>query len=393
MKKKKKIPSSRVRIRRPVIQDCKHFSGYKPCFPGVLCQEECAHPDPFGTRILLVNLDAMGNVLATTSILPAIKRKYPVSTITWLTEKNTAALLRDNPLVDRVMIWDAESILILGQMRFDVLMNVDKSRRSGAIAMMVSARKKLGFGMNKDGQIIPLTREAEGNYRLGLDDHLKFRVNRKTVAELECEEFGLAFKRDEYILPLSAEEVAFCSLYRRRHGLSGSDVIVGFNTGCSELYPNKKMTVDQHVHLINRLFALPGVKLVLVGGPEDTARNDEIVRQVGDLVHSTPTTEGLRRGICYENICDVIISGDSFGMHVAIALKKYVIVWFGVSCWAEIDLFGRGIKLVPDGLECSPCWKRSCPYHLECLDMIDLDRIVQEVEKQARKHRALPRHA
>jgi heptosyltransferase-2 len=80
-------------------------------------------------------------------------------------------------------------------------------------------------------------------------------------------------------------------------------------------------------------------------------------------------------------------------MHVAIALKKQVIVWFGVSCWTEIDLFDRGVKLIPEGLACSPCWKRSCPYQLECIQMIDLDRIVREVELRAQQHRSAHAHA
>jgi heptosyltransferase-2 len=75
-------------------------------------------------------------------------------------------------------------------------------------------------------------------------------------------------------------------------------------------------------------------------------------------------------------ICDLVISGDSFGMHMAIALRKYVIAWFGLSCAAEIELYERGEKLVPEGLECSPCWRRVCPYNLECIDMIDLNRII-----------------
>ena len=66
-------------------------------------------------------------------------------------------------------------------------------------------------------------------------------------------------------------------------------------------------------------------------------------------------------------------------MHLAIALKKFVIVWFGVSSWTEIDLFDRGEKLIPLGLECSPCWKQQCPYNLECIQMIDLERMVREV--------------
>jgi len=378
---KKKGPRRPAPSTRIVPPRCKHFTGYKPCYPGTRCYEKCVDCDPIGATILLINLDAMGNVIATTSILPAIKRKYPESTITWITEKRTAALLQYNPLVDRIFTWEPENWLILQQMKFDVVMNVDKSRRSGSLAMSVRAKTKLGFGMNPDGQIIPFTKDAFANYRLGLDDDLKFRENRKTVPELQCEQFRLTYRRDEYILPLSEEEQEFCRQYAADHGLAGpGDVIVGFNTGCSELYPNKKMTIEQHVMLIRRLAALPGLRLVLVGGPEDTVRNAEIARQAGGKVLSTPTAEGLRRGLCYENLCDVVITGDSFGMHAAIGLRKHVIVWFGVSCPAEIDLFDRGVKLIPEGLACAPCWKQACPYNLECIKMIDMDRIVREVE-------------
>jgi len=382
MKKKRATRRTAASLSAPPA--CKHFTGYKPCFPGTRCFERCVDFDPIGTRILLINLDAMGNVLATTSILPAIKRKFPESTITWITEKRTAALLQHNPLVDRIFTWEPESWLILQQMTFDVLMNVDKSRRSGAFAVSVKAKKKLGFGMNASGQIVPLSRDAAPNYLLGLDDDLKFHVNRKTVPQLQCEEFRLPYRRDEYVLTLSPEEREYRDRYAREQGLAdGVSVVVGLNTGCSDLYPNKKMTIDQHVALIGLLAKVPGIRVLLLGGPEDTVRNAEIAREAGRHVLSTPTTEGLRRGLCYVDLCDLVVTGDSFGMHAAIALKKFVVVWFGVSCEAEIDLFERGVKLIPEGLSCSPCWKQECPYNVECRQMIDLERIAAEVARFA----------
>jgi heptosyltransferase-2 len=370
------------------VPDCKHFQGYKPCFPGSQCLDECVDPQPRGTSILIVNLEAMGNVLVTTSLLPAIKRKYPRSMISWITLPNAIRLLEGNPYLDRVYVWGPESWLTLQAMTFDVVMTIDKSVAAGAFAASLTARRKVGYGIDRNGTIVPLNREAEYNYRLGLDDHLKFRVNEKPNTQLLTEAMGLKFRRDEYVLRLSAEEERFCADYRRSVGLgdatdSSRPLVVGLNTGCSLLYPNKKMTIDQHVVLIGELAKRKAVRTVLLGGPEDTERNAEIVRQVGDKAISTPTTEGVRRGICYENICDVVISGDSFGMHVAIALRKYVVVWFGVSCPQEIDLYDRGVKFVPEGLGCSPCWKKSCPYDLECIQMIDLDRMAAEVDRVA----------
>jgi ADP-heptose:LPS heptosyltransferase len=371
-----------------VIPDCKHFTGYKPCFPGSTCYKGCVDPQRIGKKILIINLDAMGNVLVTTTLLPALKRKYPVSSIYWITLKNAAPLLENNPYLERIFLWEAESWLVLQTMTFDVVLNVDKSQRSGAFAMSLRAKQKLGFGINANGVIVPLNKAARRNYILGLDDHMKFHVNDRTVSELQCEEFELKFRRDEYVLHLSDDEERFCREYRRDRGLlAGPDgkvpLVVGLNTGCSDLYPNKKMTIDQHVALIGRLSARNDLKLVLLGGVEDTLRNAEIARRTEGKVLNTPTHEGLRRGLCYVNACDLVITGDSFGMHAALGLKKHLIVWFGVTCSVEVDLFERGVKLVPAGLACSPCWKRECPYGLECIQMIDMDAIVREVERVA----------
>lgn len=366
-----------------VIPDCKRFTGYKPCFPGTKCYQECIDPLPIGMKILIVNLDAMGNVLVTTSILPALKRKYPESHISWITLRNAAPLLANNSFLDRVYVWEPESWMVLGQMQFDLVLNVDKSARSCAFVGTLRTKRKQGFGLNRDGVIIPLNKEARENYILGLDDHLKFRMNRKTVGQILCETFRLSFKKDEYVLTLSEDELEFCRKYREEHGIQESELVVGLNTGCSALYPNKKLRIDQHVELIRLLGGIPGIRIALVGGPEDTLRNAEIARQTDNKLLSTPTDDGLRKGLCYVNICDLVISGDSFGLHAAIGLKKQVIAWFGVTSPAEINVFDRGEKLSPEGLHCSPCWKRECPYNLECIDMVDLKRIAASVKEFA----------
>ncbi len=149
------------------------------------------------------------------------------------------------------------------------------------------------------------------------------------------------------------------------------------------------MTIEQHVQLINTLANDDRLRIVLLGGKEDTERNRTIVEslrpEIRKKIISTPTTDGLRKGACFIDICDTVVTGDSFGMHLAIALKKYVIAWFGLSCWTEIELYNRGEKLIPQGLESAPCWKKVCPYHLECIDMIDLDKIVSFVQQYSGK--------
>jgi len=364
------------------IPDCKNFSGYKPCYSDHNCWTEgCKEPQPFGVRILIINLDAMGDVLMTTAQLAGIKRKYPVSTIYWVTLKQAAPLLYNNPYVYKVFEYNFETISILSHLKFDVVMNVDKSMRSGALAMNANAPVKLGFGINDRGQIIPLNKGAEYNYLLGMDDHLKFKVNQRTGQDYLAETFELDYQRDEYVFNFTEEEKLFIEKYKLEVGIKPGDEIIGFNTGCSNLYPNKKMTLEQHAVLIERFLSYNRFKIILLGGPEDKERNKILEEQFKGKIINTPTNQGVRKGACYESIPDVIITGDSFGMHLAIALKKYVIAWFGLSCWTEIDLYDRGIKLYPEGLACAPCWKKECPFNLECIQMIDLEKIERETVK------------
>ena len=208
----------------------------------------------------------MGNVLVTTSILPAIKRKYPSSHISWITLKNAAPLLLNNPSVDAIYPWEPESWLMLQHMTFDAAFNVDKSRRSGAFIASVAAEEKLGFGLHPER----LHRPAQQRSRRELCSRPRrppqVSCEQKTVQQIQCEEFRLDYRRDPIRAGIDREEKAFCAAYRKKVGIRDGETVVGFNTGCSELYPNKKLTIDQHVRLIRMLSGVPNVKLVLVGG-------------------------------------------------------------------------------------------------------------------------------
>lgn len=373
------------------IPRCKRFSGYKPCVSYYDCLESgCKYENAqnrIGTKILVISLDALGNVLLNTSILKSLKQKYPESTVFWITQKNAISILHNNDLIDEIYSWDEEDRMILRNIKFDILLNGDKSQYACAFANEVTAKEKLGFGLNDDGKIVPLNKSAMYNYTMGINDKLKFRQNIKSGSEIIHETFELKFNRDKYIYNFTSGELEFIEQFKEKIKYDPSKIYVGFNTGCSSLFPNKKMTIEQHVKLINKLADNSSLIMVLLGGKEDTERNLEIYeklsKQVQNRVVYTPTGSGIRYGACFMQICDIVITGDSFGMHLAIALEKYVIAWFGLSCWQEIDLFDNGEKLYPADLECSPCWKKVCPYNLECIEMIDLDKIVRLVKSYA----------
>ncbi|MEO0335511.1 MAG: glycosyltransferase family 9 protein, partial [Pseudomonadota bacterium] len=322
---------------------CRHFNGYKPCGKSLECKApQCQSYEPVGRKLIVVGLGAMGAVLRATSILPGLVRKYPGAHITWLTEKHSAPLLYENPLIDRIITLDFESLLKVSGEHFELALVMDKDQRIGGILQQIAPKTVVGFRKDPKGLgIIPANPEAEELWSLGLSDQKKFYENTKPETQLLFEAFALGeFKRDPYVLKLSNYELRE-SKRRREHWLADHRAIVGINTGCSSLYTNKKLSVPVQRELIVKLQRrFPDVKVALLGGPEDRDRNLEIAD--GLNVISTPTNQGLRDGLTSMAAVDLVISGDSLGLHMGIALKKWCIAWFGPTCPQEIDLYDHG---------------------------------------------------
>ncbi len=86
--------------------DCRHFRGDRPCAPhkkeGVHC-ENCVYYSPINTRVLVIKLDTVGDVLRTTSILPGLRATYPEARIDWITREEAVPIFEGNPFVDQVI--------------------------------------------------------------------------------------------------------------------------------------------------------------------------------------------------------------------------------------------------------------------------------------------------
>ena len=359
--------------------ECRHFSGYKPCVKNESCDRPCSHFEKTGARIAIVHLGALGAVLRSTSLLPSIRRKFPRAHITWITQNPAQKLLESNPLVDRILTTKSEDLMVAQALKFDVVIGVDKSLQAGAIIKGIDADMHVGFGIHeRSGAIVPFNTAAKELWELGLSNQKKFFENKKTENQLMVEAFELGrYQRDGYVVGMSQKEKEL-SLDRRREWLGHQNFVIGINTGCASTIAYKKMTVDQHRKLIQQLMMIPKVSVVLLGGPEDRVRNEQI--GYGLPVIQSPTNYGLRDGLCSVEACDVVVSGDSLGMHMGIALKKWVVAWFGPTCSHEIELYDRGVKVLAN-VECSPCWKRLCVKERMCYDQVDLKEVVSGVKK------------
>ncbi|HEY8272609.1 MAG TPA: glycosyltransferase family 9 protein [Pseudobdellovibrionaceae bacterium] len=362
-----------------LVSACRHFSGYKPCGKNTSCEDSCPQKSIPSTSLLIIHLGAIGAVLRTTSILKAMKRKFPGSQLTWVTDAPSDQLLRNHPLIDRVLTTKSEDLLSLSALEFDAAFMIDKSLKAAGVLKQTYAEQVFGFRADaRSGAIHPATPAAQELWCLGLDDHEKFFLNQKAETQLLIEALELGpFQRDEYNLSLTFSEEREA---HRRHNVwrQSHSLVLGINTGCSSVIAYKKLSVEFQRQIIQTIKSELDVSVVLLGGPEDSERNLQIGE--GLPIIQSSTTSGLRDGLVSVAACDLILTGDSLGMHMAISQKKYVIAWFGPTCAQEIDLYDRGEKILSQA-SCSPCWKRLCDKPTMCYDQVSLMEIIEALKR------------
>lgn len=364
--------------------DCRHYLGDRPCVHRCRCR--CEHYAPMGKRILIIKLAALGDVVRTACLLPTLKRIYEPCYITWVTRPNGVSILQGHPQIDRLLAFDAEGIVQLSQQQFDLVLSLDKEHAPAALCNQVLCADKRGMGLSPHGTVQPVNDACDEYFELGLDDELKFRRNAKTYPQLIHEALALPYTGEPYKLYCDEQSLARAKAQVAAWRPAGGAAVVGFNTGSGRVFANKTPHPRQWVALARRLLS-GGRVVVLLGGPDEEADQQWIAQQCGPGVYLGGNHNTERQFVALVDQCDVVVTGDTLGLHVAVARSVPVVALFGPTCHQEIELYGRGRKIVSTH-PCSPCYHRICDRTPSCMDALDVSGIadaVQEVLRDAGK--------
>ncbi len=363
--------------------DCQHFPGDRPCsFTknfGAMC-DNCNDYKPIGFKILIIKFDATGDVLRTTSLLHALKKKYPASHITWFTKKNAQPIFLNNSFVDEVLILENnDTVSKLLALEFDLLIHPDASIQSGAFASWIKAKSKKGFFLDTKGKIQPFDDFAIEWFELGAFDQKK-KINLKTYQQILHEICGLDYQKGEIILSLSEEEKKFTESFSAQHNLKKYKKIIGLNTGAGSRWQYKQWGVQQYVQLIRMIKTFSNdIGILLYGGEDEKERNTYLANQF-PFVIDTGTENSLRQFFALVELTDIFITGDTLGLHAATALRKKILCLFGPTSSHEIEDYGRITKITPQ-MDCLVCYKMKCDFSPTCMDLISVEMVFEKLKE------------
>jgi lipopolysaccharide heptosyltransferase III len=367
---------------REIAFDCRFYRGDRPCVfhkqTGVLCT--CDHYDRIEERVLIVKLDAMGDVLRSTALLPALHEVHPKAAITWITRKESVPLLHRNPYVSEVLELGSEALVHLQTRVFDRVINLDASPTSAALAAAAQSARKDGFVLDPRGIVRPTNEAARRWLEAGLFDDVK-RAGTETYQDRMADILGLQGRAHRYVLELETDERAAARAHLESIGVDLQRPIVGLNTGAGDRWPLKQWREDGYVELMTRLARHPDVQLVLLGGPTEKERNERLRRAARARVFDSGCDNPVRHFAAIVDQCSLVVAGDTLAMHIALARGKRTVVLFGPTSSAEIEMYGLGEKVVP-AMACLSCYKTSCDFVPNCMDLISTEMVEAAVVRQ-----------
>jgi lipopolysaccharide heptosyltransferase III len=368
---------------REIAFDCKFFLGDRPCVwhkqTGVLCT--CDHYEKVEERLLIIKLDAMGDVLRSTALLPPLAETHPRAAITWITRRESVPLLQRNPYITEVLELGPEALAHLQTRTFDRVINLDASKTSAALASAARSGRKDGFVLDERGYVQPTNEAARGWLEAGIFDDVK-RAGTETYQDRMAGILGLAGREHRYVFELADDERARARAHLDSIGLDARRPVIALNTGAGGRWPLKQWREEGYVELVARLARREeDVQFLLLGGPGERDRNERLKAASSVPLLDPGCDNSARHFAALLGHADVVVTGDTLAMHLSLALGRRTVVLFGPTSAAEIELYGLGEKVVPK-MECLSCYKTSCDFVPNCMDLISTDMVEQAVMRQ-----------
>lgn len=349
--------------------DCRFFKGDRPCTynknEGIVCNN-CNHYKPISFKILIIKLDAVGDVLRTTSILKPLKKKYPDCYIEWCTRQNASDLFKNNSLVDEVITIEGDAFFRIKAESYDLVINLDTSKISSAIATSTTAKEKIGFVLNEKGYVEPTSSTSQQWLEMSAFDNFKM-ANIKSHQQIMYEILGFDVPVEQPIIQISENEKLKIAAKSFARNIDQSKSVIGLNVGIGTKWPSKGWPLSRWKELIEKL-STSNYNLFLLGGPEEIETINQLKKEY-KFLFDTGCHNSILEFAAIVDLCDLVITADTLALHVATALEKNIIALFGPTSVNEIELYGKGIKLSsPDGCKCF--YRKYCSEEVSCMEKI-----------------------
>ena len=332
-------------------------------------------------KILVVNVNWMGDVIFSVPVFKALKKAYPQATISCLAVPRVKEILESNSYVDEIIIYDEEGhhrspwakFKLISQLRaekFDIAFLLHRSWTRALLVFLSGIPQRVGY--DTKGRGLFLTHKVKP---------IPGQVHRSDHYLRVVESYGIKVEDHSCDLVVSAEMQKEMKRILMEQGIGSDDFLVVVHFAGN--WDLKRWPKENFAKLIERLHKDMAAKVVLPGSAKEIELAKEIVdlSQVKPVILAGQTSLKLLAALLRR--ADLVISADSGPLHLANSVGTDVIGLFGPTRPEVTGLRGRGkaVYLQKDvGCNKEPCYNLDCPDNI-CMRAIKVDEVINGIKQ------------
>lgn len=342
------------------------------------------------SKILIIRLRRIGDVVMTTPALTLLKQHFPKARLTYLVEEPYRRLVEGHPGLDRVIAIPPKQrfkdfVRLIREVRregYDILLDLHGGPRASWITFWSRAKIKAGYAIEGKGFLydIRVFRRGENGPIHSVQNHAN--LVRALGAEFDDAEIPAlslpAAKPDEveHVRAILATEGQQPCHSERSEGSHPTSLVV-LHIGAGNRF--RDWGAKNIASLTELLSRLPNVKIALIGAAADQKAQAEILAQAKGPV--IPLAGWLSLIEIRELIgrAALFVGPDSGPMHLAASTATPIVAYFGPTLPAHFAPWrpqGNRTVILEKDIPCRPCKQRECLTNdFRCLLTITPDEV------------------
>ena len=333
-------------------------------------------------RILIFNVNWLGDVLFSTAAIRNIRMNFPDSFMACIVPSRCYGVLKGNPNLDEIIIFDEKDrhkgvftqldfVRQLKDKKFDTVFLLHRSFSRALICRLAGIARRIGYSTHKRAFLltdkIPMPKK-DAMHRID------FYLNIIEKAGLRIED-----RYPEFFI--SDEDIKFAEGFLNKKGVTKEDFLVAINPGGNWL--PKRWPREYWSQLADKLIFFLGAEVIITGSHNDLS----LAQHIKDKMKENPLVAcgvlNIKQLGALAKRADIFITADTGPLHIAGAVgAKNIIAIFGpTSPQITGPSHFKNVILLQKDVGCKiPCYEMKCKDN-RCMKAITPAEVFKQVEK------------
>jgi lipopolysaccharide heptosyltransferase II len=340
-------------------------------------------------KILIINPYGIGDVLFTTPVISNLRLAFPQATIAYLANRRTADLLKYNPDIAQVFIYERDEFVghyqkyiglfhSIRKQGFEVVFDFSLNSSFGFLSAACGIKKRVGFDYRKRGRFL-----TDRLPMLGYEDKHVIEYYLDLLRLLEIPVRPMPMKMD-----VPSQDIQWAGEWLKAHQVDPAKpliaVIPGGGASWGKAAKYKRWPASNYAHLIDKIVENFDAGIILLGDPKEEELCREVTRQVHFPVHFAVGETSLLGMAALLKLTHGAIVNDGGPLHVAEAVGTKTVSIFGpVDPLVYGPYPAADHAVVQKRLACQPCYRRfrmaNCG-HISCLNKLSVEEVYRKVQ-------------